>query len=413
MVAKKWARILTEEFSNQGAMEQELELPTCLFGGPPDLTDDIKMAEGQVAFMKSFAMPLFSGVSTILPAMDFGVTEMENNQLAWQKHIEKLRKSTSETSTDEDVEQEEGEDLPPLMMERDSLLAPHTVDEITKKSSTESQPRTPCDNMSSAERRLRNTSMGSLSPVKSSHRKKSSSGSFHGPFSFPFAQQHSGSRRSSKDAALDQLEHMHLNTFTRLENQSADGGRRGSADASLTTIVVRSQTPRNEHRPTSQPSPVKRYPRSSSQPSHAGNGSSLPSSRSNATSNTMATTNAPRSPSTQASSLNDVECKVMELGEPSASAMSSTHLSPGLPTPEQRQTLSAPDILAVPGMPNASKTNLGPHYGKEGSEEGDDPSRLGRHLGIRQSRSHSRLRGLRFWKKRWKSPSGREVEHSE
>ena len=37
-VSATWAKILMNEFARQGELEAELDLPTCLFGGPPKST---------------------------------------------------------------------------------------------------------------------------------------------------------------------------------------------------------------------------------------------------------------------------------------------------------------------------------------------------------------------------------------
>lgn len=86
--AAQWARVLTDEFSNQGAMEKELNMPTCLFGGAPDPTDALKLAESQLGFMNIFARPLFEGVSVILPKMNFTLAELSVNKAIWKERIE-------------------------------------------------------------------------------------------------------------------------------------------------------------------------------------------------------------------------------------------------------------------------------------------------------------------------------------
>ncbi|KAF4307748.1 3',5'-cyclic-nucleotide phosphodiesterase regA [Botryosphaeria dothidea] len=89
--AVQWASILTDEFSNQGQMEQELSLPTCLFGGPPVRDDTIKLGESQIGFMNIFARPLFESVADILPNMRFSVDEIIENKVIWQKRIEEAK----------------------------------------------------------------------------------------------------------------------------------------------------------------------------------------------------------------------------------------------------------------------------------------------------------------------------------
>ena len=72
-------------------MEQELQMPSCLFGGPPVRDDMIKLAESQIGFMNIFARPLFEAVTDILPAMRFAVDEILTNQAVWEGKIDKER----------------------------------------------------------------------------------------------------------------------------------------------------------------------------------------------------------------------------------------------------------------------------------------------------------------------------------
>ncbi|CAN9333768.1 unnamed protein product [Alternaria alternata] len=89
--AARWANILTDEFSNQGLMEEELDMPSCLFGGPPVREDIIKLGESQIGFMNIFARPLFEAVTDILPAMRFAVDEILTNKGVWERKIDEER----------------------------------------------------------------------------------------------------------------------------------------------------------------------------------------------------------------------------------------------------------------------------------------------------------------------------------
>lgn len=87
-MAAEWAAILTDEFCNQGNMEKELNIPTTLFGGPPERDNVVKMGESQIGFINIFASPLFEGVSDILPGMRFSVDELIANKATWKQRIE-------------------------------------------------------------------------------------------------------------------------------------------------------------------------------------------------------------------------------------------------------------------------------------------------------------------------------------
>ncbi|KAJ5934149.1 hypothetical protein N7466_003696 [Penicillium verhagenii] len=84
-VAEKWTQILQEEFANQGEMEKEVGMETALFGGPPELGNIYKLATGQIGFMSIFALPLFEGVSDLLPQLQFTADHIRGNQAQWQE----------------------------------------------------------------------------------------------------------------------------------------------------------------------------------------------------------------------------------------------------------------------------------------------------------------------------------------
>ena len=68
-------------------------MPSCLFGGPPNREDIIKLGESQIGFMNIFARPLFEAVTDILPAMRFAVDEMLTNKAVWERKIDEERQS--------------------------------------------------------------------------------------------------------------------------------------------------------------------------------------------------------------------------------------------------------------------------------------------------------------------------------
>lgn len=92
-VAEKWTQILQEEFANQGEMEREVGMETALFGGPPELGNIYKLATSQIGFMSIFALPLFEGVSDLLPQLQFTSEHIRSNKTRWQQHAnDELRK---------------------------------------------------------------------------------------------------------------------------------------------------------------------------------------------------------------------------------------------------------------------------------------------------------------------------------
>ncbi|KAJ5121828.1 hypothetical protein N7526_008765 [Penicillium atrosanguineum] len=92
-IAERWTQILQEEFANQGEMEKEVGMETALFGGPPELGNIYKLATGQIGFMSIFALPLFEGISDLLPQLQFTADHIRRNQAQWQQHAnDELRK---------------------------------------------------------------------------------------------------------------------------------------------------------------------------------------------------------------------------------------------------------------------------------------------------------------------------------
>jgi 3',5'-cyclic-nucleotide phosphodiesterase len=93
MIAEKWTQILQEEFANQGEMEKEVGMETALFGGPPELGNIYKLATSQIGFMSIFALPLFEGISDLLPQLQFTAEHIRRNQAQWKQHAnDELRK---------------------------------------------------------------------------------------------------------------------------------------------------------------------------------------------------------------------------------------------------------------------------------------------------------------------------------
>jgi hypothetical protein len=193
-----------------------------------------------------------------------------------------------------------------------------------------------------------------------------------------------------------------------------------NADDSLSNILVRSQTAQSRQEPESPnkppPSPYKSSMRPFPPPAQSGVPCSVPSSRSHATSNATATTTTyAHSPgSTRPSSVEETEAETPKGIEPppvlsTENPFLHPNSSPDLHGRE-RISHSAPDIRNMPDMRTGKVSPLS-HVTADGDEAEDGRGMSDRPGGIRESRSRSRLRGLRFWRKRWKSPGpGAEVD---
>ena len=67
-------------------MEDDLGIPSALFA-PPVRDSIVEMGKSQVGFMSIFALPLFQGVTGVMPAMRFSVDEMTTNKSIWESKI--------------------------------------------------------------------------------------------------------------------------------------------------------------------------------------------------------------------------------------------------------------------------------------------------------------------------------------
>ena len=90
--------ILTDEFARQASMEQDLGIPTALFAAP--VREIIELGKSQIGFMNMFAIPLFQGVTDIMPGMEFCVDELHCNKKAWEEKIAEEQAKARQDSDD-------------------------------------------------------------------------------------------------------------------------------------------------------------------------------------------------------------------------------------------------------------------------------------------------------------------------
>lgn len=432
-IAAKWARILMYEFARQGELESELQIPTCLFGGPPDTEDVLAAAQSQQGFMSLFGLPLFQGIAEILPCLSSPVRELESNQHLWDQRInyEKRRREPEDAEerphfssvTEEEVEEAQAEHRKsePTAV---PLQAVQSLSSPTKRVKVESPETSPSRH---AAHDLRQQLASGVARDDDKHSSAPLLGSPSGPQS-PTGT--SPSRRSSKDIALDHMQQ--LNAFTHQSPSSgsrrgsADAGwqihqsypssRRGSKDESLTTILVTSGSSPN--RRSSPSSPGKRI----SPPKSTSKRQSVPSSQKAAVGRAPAL--SPRSQATGIGTASTTQCSPSthpyvfvpedETTPPAAlTSIPSTEDPFMLPTTwpndvdgSHRASIHGELAEALPSTPppppkldmaKAESTQIS-------TREADDaaimsPKPLG-DSGLRESRSRSRLRGLKFWKKR-------------
>lgn len=413
--AAQWARVLTDEFANQGAMEKELNLPTCLFGGPPDPNDFLKLAESQLGFMNIFARPLFEGVGVILPDMRFTLAELSTNRSIWQERIEaensrKMSFARSHvprglgTPSDTDL-LEQRDRLSPRMTEHDSRLGSRSLqggNDQQRQKSNPSITMQPSDG--SPVLTLDQSRTPSVSDVLTRSSANASPTFVHQGF--------------PKDSNPDILEvnaeqRRHSSVYSRKEDD--DASRTGSIDPTVSTTIFLPSQPSSAAQDvlsySQPPSPVKS---AESTVSHSHAGRSLPSARSQATSNTEG---VPVSPSTRASSVEDSPKSDAETPQPPQlltaenpyihanrsedfSFLKSDPNADFMVGRRKPQTMSVygADVLAMAAAASPGKNSATSQITSSGGSD-DGALSFGDHS-LRSSRSQSRLKGLRFWKKK-------------
>lgn len=66
-------------------MEQDLGIPSALFA--PPVRETIELGKSQLGFMNMFAIPLFQGVTDVMPGMGYCVDELQQNKTKWEERI--------------------------------------------------------------------------------------------------------------------------------------------------------------------------------------------------------------------------------------------------------------------------------------------------------------------------------------
>lgn len=431
-VSANWAKILMNEFARQGELESELSIPTCLFGGPPDTEDLLAAAQSQKGFMSLFGYPLFQGICKILPCLSRTVKELENNQSIWDEKIEQERAKRKPSGNEghltfSSVTNEEVAEVTAHHHKSEPTLTATSVPQSPNKdTSRELISDTDGSPSRKATQELRQQL---IQGVATSDGKRSST-----PF-LNTAIQSGSSRRSSKDVALDQLQQLtayaHQSTVSPVPSsrrESIDGNwqvhhsypssRRGSKDESLTTILVTSGgTPNRRPSPSSpnnasSPGKQSNKRQSTSQGQKQAPRTSIPSSRSHAASTGTVTTTQPSvstqgTGSTQPSSDDEVnnlkshqsipstEDPFMAPGNWPNNSLDGQHrTSPpeGLPN----ELPSTPPPLAMSKSEDMRNLTTTPSGGTDESRSSPRKTTPG----VRESRSRSRLRGLKFWKRK-------------
>jgi hypothetical protein len=448
-ISAQWALVLMNEFANQGQMENELQIPTCLFGGPPNTEDRIAAAQSQKGFMDVFGFPLFRGLCDVMPNVSCTLPELEKNRAIWVQRI-------SEETALRDAARSDAHSPQGASVEVDNTVArtrtrasePSVAPLDSSRSSTPViVAPSELSGVGSPTRSTANPQRLQLSTGSVSNEPRRPAAAFLSAANDAPTSPIESSRRSSKDVALTQLHDYSVFAQLNMRQNFQPGDRRGSADASwsihqsyppsrrgskdesLTTILV-----------TSQPNPVSRSvpgsPVKTSKPSSSSKAggvglrstqvkqsssthrSSVPSIRSQVVSSVATPTDQP-SPLTIPSSIGG---GIKDESVPPHVVLSSSNdpvqgmpsAIPGtwplnLDGTHQRSSSSPTISSSIPSTPLVSGSTNQPTSPTSRPASGDLPdespdpttsSKSDSSTALRESRSRSRLRGLKFWKRR-------------
>lgn len=411
-IAARWARTLMHEFARQGELESELQIPTCLFGGPPNTEDMLAAAQSQKGFLSLFGLPLFQGIADIMPSLSPALRELKSNQTLWNQRIDEEKRRRDDNSMEPphfgsvtkdqmDIAQLEQQKSAPSALPAEAIQALSGTSKGSSIASSEPSKRTIGERRNQAlprhlsqEKRASAPILGSILPPGISSRRSSKDvalDSLHLQQSIASSHDRSdpGSRRGSADAGLQ-------------VQQSYPGSRRGSKDESLTTILVTSGSPNRRNSPSA-PGMRLSPPKSSRKQAAARSSPRLLQSPSTPTPEDGILVPALGSiPSTEDPFImpgswgNDLD------GTHRASVQDGMHRD-SLPDPStSTEGEGLPSSPPPPPHFNVAKSESSRASTREVGEEGP----LGetgadglRGRGLRASRSRSRLRALKFWRR--------------
>ncbi|PNY26133.1 Phosphodiesterase [Tolypocladium capitatum] len=124
--ALQWMHILSEEFSRQASMEDELEIKSSLMAPPKK--DIMSLANAQLGFMNMFAIPLFQGVADIMPAMRYTVEELDINKSLFERKVQEQKANQPRTDADR------------IRLHREGTFSPKTRSFVVEASDDDKSP---------------------------------------------------------------------------------------------------------------------------------------------------------------------------------------------------------------------------------------------------------------------------------
>src|SRR5690242_6121290 len=223
-------------------MEEELLMPSCLFGGPPVQDDMIKLGESQIGFMNIFARPLFEAMTDILPAMRFAVDEILTNKAIWEEKIDHERQRRKKKG--------------PLQLGflQASFALDPTPSPLSGGPGSQTAPTSaPMPTQPGQEASDRRGSNGSIQGVTQYSRRSSAA------VALASRENQSSSRRGSGDANLTAILVTHTPNANDGTPRGSDAGNEDHAKANRKDTLTRSPSKKKDSaRPVTAPAPARR-----------------------------------------------------------------------------------------------------------------------------------------------------------
>ncbi|KAL1859611.1 hypothetical protein VTK73DRAFT_7526 [Phialemonium thermophilum] len=124
--ALQWMHILSDEFSRQASMEAELSIQSSLMAPPKK--DMVSLGNAQLGFMNVFVIPLFEGMTDLLPGMQYCLDELRTNKTFFEYVVAEEQKKIEQAVVADD---------------RDGSVSPKTVTIDLNRNQTKTSPPSP------------------------------------------------------------------------------------------------------------------------------------------------------------------------------------------------------------------------------------------------------------------------------
>jgi 3',5'-cyclic-nucleotide phosphodiesterase len=367
--------ILTDEFSRQASMEQDLGIPSALYAAP--VREVVELGKSQIGFMNMFAIPLFQGVTDVMPGMEFAVDELHRNKSAWEDKIQEEQAKARQDSDDS--------------VTMDGVFSPRTMSVATSSAASHHKTNTtPSTARSSNDSEFRIKAMLNKSPFSppngvldestesadhpALHRFSTISPTDSNPSHNKVVPD---SRRFSKPS---QLQLVSQNAYL-LDHQGKDALLSGDNEYAADTGAVKSSLTTDPVTITSLDQRVNGTATNEQRTSNTTEGSASAGGESNSQATSATTNKMPISPSSRGTSIRS-DISLEKYHTPTAAGTVPFH-----PTPEPASATST----AGNGSPDESPGRHDTHEGKI--------ALMGTVRNLRKKPSRFRVNSLNFWKR--------------